>query len=140
MVENRRNLCHFPYVDNAIFQPSKIKLVLLMWRLRRSFDCCLFTKSIICWFSDNIATSYGDFFSVLRIFMLAFALNKTYYAQKNHWGFKIWLGLPRHFQHGEILTQNPKYDETHRNRILSILAFPFLMLIWARVSLILSYW
>ena len=27
MVEKQRTLGHFPYVDNAIFQPSKIKLV-----------------------------------------------------------------------------------------------------------------
>ena len=29
MVENQRNLYRFPYLDNAIFQPSKIKLVLV---------------------------------------------------------------------------------------------------------------
>ena len=28
MVEDQRNPCRFPYLDNAIFQPSKIKLVL----------------------------------------------------------------------------------------------------------------
>ena len=27
MVEHQRNRCRFPYVGNAIFQPSKIKLV-----------------------------------------------------------------------------------------------------------------
>ena len=26
MVEIQRNLCRFPYVDSAVFQPSKIKL------------------------------------------------------------------------------------------------------------------
>ena len=28
MVEKQRNLCRFPYLDNAIFQPSKMELVL----------------------------------------------------------------------------------------------------------------
>ena len=28
MTENQRNLCRFPYLDNANFQPSKMKLVL----------------------------------------------------------------------------------------------------------------
>ena len=27
MVENQWNLCRFPYLDNAIFKPSKIKLI-----------------------------------------------------------------------------------------------------------------
>ena len=27
MIENHRILCRFPYLDNAIFLPSKIKLV-----------------------------------------------------------------------------------------------------------------
>ena len=27
MVDNRRNLCRFSYVENAIFQPSKLELV-----------------------------------------------------------------------------------------------------------------
>ena len=34
MVENQRNLYRFPNIDNAIFQPSKIKSkskVLLVW-------------------------------------------------------------------------------------------------------------
>ena len=33
MVENQKNLCRFPHPDGAIFQPSKIKLVLTL-----SFD------------------------------------------------------------------------------------------------------
>ena len=28
MAENEKNLCRFPYLDNANFQPSKMKLVL----------------------------------------------------------------------------------------------------------------
>ena len=27
MVKNQRNFCRFPYLDNAIFQPSKMELV-----------------------------------------------------------------------------------------------------------------
>ena len=31
MVENQRNLRHFPYLDNANFQPSKMELVLVIF-------------------------------------------------------------------------------------------------------------
>ena len=35
MVDNRRKGCRFSYLDNAIFQPSKIKLVLVTRRNHR---------------------------------------------------------------------------------------------------------
>ena len=35
MVDNRRKGCRFSYLDNAIFQPSKIKLVLATHRNHR---------------------------------------------------------------------------------------------------------
>ena len=36
MVENQRNLCRFSYIDNAIFEPSKMKLALKFYCLRNS--------------------------------------------------------------------------------------------------------
>ena len=45
MVENQRNLCLVPYLDKAIFQPFKIKLVLFfveLWFFASNFLFPLF--------------------------------------------------------------------------------------------------
>ena len=52
MVENQMNLCRYPYPDSAIFQPSKMKLVLV--------------SSLSCWGSTRVMTIVNDGVLVIK--------------------------------------------------------------------------
>ena len=55
MIENPTNLCRFPYLDNAIFEPFKTPLRFYsdLWRNGKWTDCSLNSSNSTSEFLDN---------------------------------------------------------------------------------------
>ena len=54
MVENKRNLYRFSYIDNAIFQPSKMELVICNMQWWRYFMFDDLNNDPLCFYAGQV--------------------------------------------------------------------------------------